>query len=186
MSSLKKILFKDLFKLEPQKFQEYHDVLKFLKAIPLKSKKQIESITDLTFGEVAAIKICLQDLKLKNIAEIFKITFELKEKKLLEIDVVQLYHSINWIKKEIEFIYNRELENLTSASDSKLKEAGIDDLNIFGEMNTLIALGEKFGKSPQEIENWNYEIVFSLMLHQKISNDVNKRFVELNKPVSND
>ena len=98
--------------------------------------------------------------------------------------MVKFYHSLNWIKEEIQNVYEREVQSLSSPPDSKLKDAGIDDLNIFGEMNTLIALGEKFGKAPQEIENWNYEIVFSLILHQKISSDINKRYIELNKPAN--
>ena len=186
MSSLQKISFQKLFQLKPQKFEEYHNVLKHLEAIPMKGKKQIESITDLTFGEVAAIKMLLQEPNFLNIVEIFKIIFELEQKDLFKIDVIQFYHSINWIKQEVQAVYDREVENLTSTPDSKLKDAGIDELNIFGEMNTLIMLGEKFSKAPQEIENWNYNLVFSLMLHQKISSEVNKRYVELITPKSNE
>ena len=184
--SLQKISFKQLFQLQNDKFEEYHNVLQYLEEIPIKGKKKIESITDLTFGEVATIKMYLQETSYQNIIEIFKLIFGLEENQIHKIDVVNFYHSLNWIKKEVQNIYDREIQSLSSPPDSKLKDAGIDDLNIFGEMNTLIALGEKFGKAPQEIENWNYEIVFSLILHQKISAEINKRYVELNKPENND
>lgn len=184
--SLQKISFKQLFQLQNEKFEEYHNVLQYLEAIPIKGKNKIESITDLTFGEVAIIKMCLQEPSYQNIIEIFKTIFGLEENQIHKIDVVKFYHSLNWIKEEVQNVYDREVQSLSSPPDSKLKDAGIDDLNIFGEMNTLIALGEKFGKAPQEIENWNYEIVFSLILHQKISSDINKRYIELNKPVNNE
>lgn len=184
--SLQKISTFKLFQLQTSEFEKYHIVLKHLNPIPdvIPMKNKIESITDLTFGEVASIKMLLAEPNYNNLVEIYKIIFGLED--LITVDVVQFYHSINWIKNELEDIYNREVENLTSTPDSKLKDAGIEDLNIFGELNTLIMLGEKFSKSPQEIENWNYNLVFSLTLHQKISNDINKRYIELNKPVQND
>ena len=176
--SLKKISFRQLFQLKNENFEEYHKVLKFLEPVQLNNK--IESITDLTFGEVAEIKILLQNGSFLSLTEMFKIIFGLTQNEIYKINVINFYHALNWIQNEIETIYEREVKNLSSSADSKMKDAGIDELNVFGEMNTLIMLGEKFGKAPQEIENWKYNLVFSLMLHQKISSEVNKRYVELN------
>jgi hypothetical protein len=184
MSSLQKISFRQLFQLKNHRFEEYHKVLQHLEAIPLNDR--IESLTDLTFGEVAGIKLNLKQPTFLNMIEIFKTIFGLSQNEIYKINVIEFYHALNWIKEEIQNIYDREIQNLSSTPDSKLKDAGIDDLNIFGEMNTLIAFGEKFGKAPQEVENWNYNLVFSLMLHQKISSDINKRYVELNKLVINE
>lgn len=184
MSSLQKISFRQFFQLKNQRFEEYHNVLQYLEALPLNDK--IESLTDLTFGEVAGIKLDLKQPTFDNMIDIFKTIFGLSQKEIYKINVIEFYHALNWIKEEIQNIYDREIQNLSFTPDSKLKDAGIDDLNIFGEMNTLIALGEKFGKAPQEVENWNYNLVFSLMLHQKISTEINKRYVELNKPATNE
>lgn len=181
--SLRKITTRQLFLLSNDKFDKYHRVLKHLDPIQLHGKKQLESLTDLTFGEVTGIKMNLKHSSFNNMIDIFKTIFGLEQKEIYKVDVVQFYHALNWIKEEIQAIYEREVQSLSSTPDSKMKDAGIDDLNIFGEMNTLIMLGEKYGKAPQEIENWNYNLVFSLMLHQKISSDINKRYVELNKPV---
>ncbi|SNA77389.1 hypothetical protein [Flavobacterium psychrophilum] len=182
--SLQNISFRQLFQLKSQKFEEYHSLLSHL--TPIKLTDSIGSLTDLTFGEVAEIKRSLQRPTFENTTKLFEIIFKIDQKKLYKINVIEFYHALNWIKHEVQSVYNREVENLSPDTDSKLKDAGVDELNIFGEMNTLIALGEKFSKAPQEVENWSYNLVFSLMLHQKISSDINKRYVELNKPVNND
>lgn len=183
--SLEKIPVHKLFKLEYNSFEQYHNVLKHLQPIAIKRKgKSIASMTDLTFGEVTEVKMNLQDASFDNMKEIFKTVFRLKKYEFLNIDVLEFYHALNWIREEIQSIYENEKQNLSQAPDPKLVEAGIEDLNIFGELNTLIALGEKFGKAPQEVENWNYNLVFSLMLHQKISGEVSKNYSELNKPAN--
>lgn len=183
--TLEKISLSELFLLQNKQFEEYHNVLKHLVPKPIKAKKEIESLTDLTFGEVTLIKMNLKEPSLNSMVEIFKTIFGLSQKDIFKISVIDFYHALNWIKEEIQTIYNRELDNLSSSPDPKLKEAGIDALNVFGEMNTLIMLGEKFGQPPQDIENWSYNLVFSLMLHQKITADVNKNLIEINK-VKND
>ena len=183
--SLAKIPVYKLFKLQNESFEEYHNLLKHLEPKPIKRKgKIISSLTDLTFGEVAGLKMSFSDTSFESMRDVFKTVFGLKKFEFLNVDVINFYHALNWIREEMQSIYERERHNLTSTPDAKLKDAGIEDLNMFGELNTLIALGEKFSKPPQEVENWNYNLVFSLMLHQKVSNDINKRYQELNKPAN--
>ena len=182
MTTLKKISLKKLFTLQVEQFESYHNVLKHLEPNPIFNA----SITDFTFGEVAKIKILLQNTTFENVIELFKSIFKIDEGIIYKMDVVQFYENFNWINNEVKQIIEREVENLSSEPDSKLKDAGVDSLNIFKELNTLILLGEKFATPPQEVENWNYSLVFGLMLHNKITNDINRRLVELNKTKAND
>ena len=183
MSTLKKISLKKLFTLQGDEFENYHNVLKHLQPKPFMKSS---AIIDLNFGEVAKIKMLLQNTKLENIIELFKIIFKIDEGLIYKIDVVQFYETFNWINNEVKEIVEREIENLSSEPDSKLKDAGVEQLNIFKELNTLILLGEKFSTPPQEVEKWNYSLVFGLMLHNKITNDINKNLAEINKAKAND
>ena len=183
MSSLQKISLKKLLTLQGSEFESYHNVLKHLQPHPF---LQPTPIVDFTFGEVAKIKMLLQNTTFENVIELFKTIFKIDEGLIYNMDVVQFYETFNWINNEVKQIIEREVENLSSEPDSKLKDAGVDSLNIFKELNTLILLGEKFATPPQEVENWNYSLVFGLMLHNKITNDINRRLVELNKSKTND
>lgn len=174
------ITAQQLFLLDRDRFDDYHNLLKHLVAKPIIGKRKINSLTELSFGEVALMKLVIQEPRFESIIKIFKVAFGLKKKQVLQLDVISFYHALNWLKEEVRMIYEREAKNLNAETDSKLKDAGIDRLNIFGEMNTLIALGQKFSKPPQEIENWNYNLVFTLTMHEKISREIQKRFQELN------
>jgi hypothetical protein len=178
------ITVQKLFQLDSEQFDKYHSILKHLDPLPYNNN--VWSVTDLSFGQVATLKLLLKEPSYMNVVEIMNIVFGISSNELTKMSTIKFYHAINWIKNEIEQVYEREVENLTSDIDPLMKEAGVDRLNVFGDMNSLIMLGEKFSKSPDEIEHWNYNLVFSLLLHQKISSEVNKRYVELKTPVSND
>jgi hypothetical protein len=178
-NDLRNISTKKLFALQTERFEQYHNTLKHLKAKPILKGKEAKPIESLTFGEVISIRHNLQNPTIDGIFEVFNLVFGLNRKELLKANVIQFYHAFNWVQEQILSITKREQKKLTSSPDEKLKSAGIEDLNIFGELNTLIALGEKFGKAPQEVEKWTYSFVFSLMYHDKISSDINKRYTKL-------
>jgi hypothetical protein len=179
LNGLVNIKTKRLFSLETTKFEQYHNTLKLLKAKSILKGKQAKSIESLTFGEVVELKRNLSTPTIENVLRAFSLVFELSDQDVLKTDVVDFYHAFNFIKEEITIIADREQKKLSSVPDEKLKSAGIEELNIFGELNTLILIGEKFGKSPQEVENWSYSLVFSLMYHDKISNDISKRYSKI-------
>lgn len=178
-NDLRNILIKDLFSLQADMFEKYHNTLKFLKPLPIFKNKELTPIEALTFGEVISIRQNLRNQNIDGIYDIFKIVFGFKSNDFFKLKVVQFYQAFNWVQEQILLIEKREQSKLSSSPDDKLKSAGIEDLNIFQELNTLIALGEKFGKSPQEVENWTYSFVFSLMYHEKISNEINKRYFKI-------
>jgi hypothetical protein len=173
---------KKLFSLPAERFNEYYNVLHHLYPKPLKKYQKVQSLTELTFGEVATIKMDIQKPSIENLLSIYKVIFGIEDKDFYSLDAVSFFHSLNWINEQIKGIIDREQKSLASEPDSKLKEAGIEQMSVFGEMNTLIAIGEKFGKTPQEVENWNYNLVFTLMLHQKKSYEINKKYQEIITP----
>lgn len=178
-NDLTNISIKQLFALHSERFEQYHNTLKHLMPKPVLKGKQAKPIESLTFGEVITIKQSLNAPNIDGLLQVFSLVFRLRKADILKVDVLQFYHAFNWVQEQVITINKKEQKTLTSTPDGKLKEAGIEDLNIFGELNTLIALGEKFGKAPQEVEKWAYSIVFSLMYHDKISSDINKRYTKI-------
>ena len=70
-------------------------------------------------------------------------------------------------------------QNIYECFDMVFKVKLVMRLVPFGELNTLKSLAQQFGKSPDEVENWKYNLVFSLMLHDKVSGEVQKAYNEL-------
>lgn len=159
-NQIKNISVKSLFNLPEDRFELYHDILKYLKPMPRLGKRSAKDIETLTFGEVVSIRQGLNDPDADVVIEMFCLVFGIKKTNVLNSNVIDFYHAFNWIKDQIIEINDREQNKLSSAPDGKLKEAGIEELNVFGELNTLIALGEKFGKSPEEIKSGRIALFF--------------------------
>jgi hypothetical protein len=164
-----------LFSLPSDKFEEYHNICQFQKGNNNIKNKTCDGLMSLSWLDVSEIKDYFQSMNVEGIVTALKIVFGLKEKEILHLDIKEFYQAFNWIQDELLKIYKAE-KKLSSKPDSKLKEAGIDDLNIFGDLNSLIAIGEKFATPPHEVEKWNYSLVFSLIYHDKISGEVQKRY----------
>lgn len=180
---LRNITFKELFQHEETVFEEYHSVLKHLRPKKItKGKNNYNKLTDMTFGEVISIKLNLQKPNYQAIVSIFKAVFGLTEEQVSGLNVVEFFHAFNWIKEEIVEIYNNEQKNLKGTTEPKLKEAGIERLNVFGDMNSLIMLGKIYATPPHEVEKWNYLTVFSYLMYERISKEISDEYRRLTAP----
>ncbi len=176
-SELKNISIKAFFALE-EGFEEYHNVLKYLNPKPVLKGNRAKKIQSFSYGEVRAIIGTVQSPNFESIIEMLCKVFNLKKRQVYRISVVDFYHAFNWIKQEIKVILKKE-QVLNSKPNGKLIQAGIKKLNVFGELNTLIALGKQFGKSPTEVQQWSYRLVFSILYHEKTVNEIDKNYNNL-------
>lgn len=176
-SQLYNIKLRKLLSLDQDRFEYYNNVLKYVNG-----KADIDALENLPFGDIIKLKKYIQLETYEGIAKCFEVVHGINKKDLFKLSVLEFYSRFNWIKENLKKLIDREHANLKADADEKLKLAGLDRLNIFGELNTLIAIAEKYGKTPQEVEGWQYSLVFSLMLHSKISGDIYKRYTELLNP----
>lgn len=86
-----------------------------------------------------------------------------------------------WIRQQYEKINKLEADYLTNPPDVKLIQAGIKELDILGDVNTIDSL------SGGDILKWNsvrelpYNEIFNKLLKNTIEARINKRLVEINK-----
>lgn len=172
---VEKINVSKLFSLPSDKFEEYHSMCQFQKSKNVLRGKVCNTIMSLRFVDVSDIKENFESMNVNGIISSLRLAFGLKENEILHTDVVEFYQAFNWMQEELDRIYKAE-KKLNSQPESKLKEAGINELDIFGNLNSLIAIGEKFATPPHEVEKWSYSLVFSLIYHNKISNEIQKRY----------
>jgi hypothetical protein len=173
---MKNITVKQLFESTPEEFKEYHEILKHLipKIPPI--GKQIKSLTDLSYGKVALIRSELGVNEFETILNVFKAAFKIKRDNVLNMEIVQFYQALNWLQEELKTLSMREKKFLSAEPDPVLKEAGIDRLNVFTDLNPLINLAKQYSKSPDEVSKWNYNLVFSLLLHGKIMGEIDVEY----------
>lgn len=185
MNELIDISVKELFTLESNKFDAYNDLLQNLNGKNVAAGKTAKDIYQLPYCSVSSLKGFMQSPSLPGFISVFKLVFDVDEKEFLKMKATEFYYSFNWLQNQIIELVEGE-KRLESEPDENWKLAGIERLNIFGELNTLINIGKQYSKSPQEIEQWTYELVFTLALHNKIDGDINKRYSEIiNTPKAN-
>lgn len=185
MFNLDNISVKELFHLQDdQLFEQYMRFSDeedgfYLKPKEVFAGREATPLGSLTYGEVATIKQNLVKPTFDNLYETFDLVFKVKKITYLAQDVVSYLYALNWIKAEIKMILEREKKTLGGTPDPLLEAAGVHRLVPFGELNTILAIAQKYGKSPEEVENWKYNLVFSMMVHDKVSGEVQTEYNRL-------
>jgi hypothetical protein len=166
---IKDIKIKHLSKNNTKAFEIYANIIPANNIICGKEVNFME----LTFDEVSVIKRLLTrntDESLKMIIKIFT------DEKIENVFYYELISFIKWLTKTI--IEFQTKENELSVTDSKMLSAGIERLNMFGELNTKIQLAEQFGKLPSDIGKMTYVQVLQIMSYNSVKHQIQK---ELNK-----
>ena len=185
MFDLENISVQELYQLEDEKlFQKYMRFSNeednfYLKPKGIFAGREATPLGSLTYGEVATIKQNLAKPTFQSIYETFDLVFNIKKTTYLTQDVVSYLYALNWIKTEIKKIIEREKKTLGGDPDPLLEAAGVHRLVPFGELNTILAIAQKYGKSPEEVESWKYNLVFSMMVHDKVSGEVQTEYNKL-------
>ena len=91
--------------------------------------------------------------------------------KLEDCRIIDFYQWQKYVVEELNVRTKREAQ--LEITDPRLKQAGAERLNIFGELNTKIALAEQFGTTPQEVGGWNYDFVVNILLFNKVRAEIN-------------
>lgn len=179
MFGLEDITVKELYQQTPKVFESYMELQHVLNAKPMFSNKPAKKLESLTFGEVAKLKRIVMNIRYEGLIEAFTMVFGTNKVYYEMASVTDYLPALKYINHSISILVKREMKLLSSESDPELDLAGVEKLNKFAELNVLIDLGKKFGKSPDEIQNWRYGTVFSIMLHQKTESEIQKRYIEI-------
>ena len=99
--------------------------------------------------------------------------------KLLKNNIKLLF--ILWVHKQYKLINETESKYLFNPPDAKLLQAGIKELDILGDINTIDSLADGDVLKWERIDNLKYETVFNKLLKNTIEARINKKLVEINK-----
>lgn len=160
---------------------KYMELRKILNPVGKFGKRNAAKLSQLTYGEVSVLKRNVANPSYPSIMDSFKKVFRADTKEVLDATVTQFFPALNWIAVEMGALIKKETKALSGDTDSALKEAGVERLNAFQEGNVLIKIGKEFGKSPDEVENWEYGTVFTILLHDKVTSEIERAYAEIKK-----
>ncbi len=98
---------------------------------------------------------------------------------LNRIENNDILHFIFWVKDELEMIAKMEQDYLQSDTDPDLIQAGINELNQFGEQNTIDSLTGGDMTKENEIKALPYSRIFDRLLKMNIENGIQKRLIKI-------
>ncbi|TYP71495.1 hypothetical protein [Aquimarina intermedia] len=179
MFDLNHISVKEFFTLEEDQAKEYMKLQEIIKPSNEFGKYKAKKLGVLSFGQVASIKRNVLNPNYDSLIETFQLVYDVKVDQILNSDIVDFLQAFNYILESTKNLITKENKALSSDPDFDLEMAGINRLSVFGELSTLIAIAEKFGKTPQEVEEWQYNFVLSLMIHNKIYKEIEQKYNEI-------
>lgn len=83
-----------------------------------------------------------------------------------------------WIFDEFEKINKMEREYLSGAVSKKLRNAGIDRLNVLGYFNTIDAIAKEYGYKHSEAARLKYSLIFDIQYRNKILTEIHNELIE--------
>lgn len=181
----------DFLQLPEEKQKELLPALKVLK--PLSNytrrpwfKKRThgvkDSITELTFGEVNIVKRYVIKGTMEDLIEAFKIVYKCKARDIIRMEVIQFYRCMIFITNEVDKIINMERQHWDTEPtdhDAKLQQAGVKELERFGDLPMIDSLAGGDILRYNDIEKLNYLEVHYILWYRAIQTNIQNRFQKL-------
>lgn len=184
MFDLDDITVLKLVKLEPEHFDKYVQLQNVMKAKSVFCGNDAVQIGSLSYGSVSEIKRIFAKPTHEGIFDVFGLIFNVTKNQILRANVTSYFYALNHIINAVRSLTEKESKLLKAKADKKhelLVQAGVNRLQVFGELPVLLSLGRSFSIEPKKINDWNYNFVLSIMVHDKITEEILEDYNELNK-----
>ena len=93
-------------------------------------------------------------------------------------DYNECLYFIFWVIDEIQAINKMEADNLSADPDVKLLAAGINEMNQFGDLNTIDSLASGDITKYEQIKSLPYHVIFDKQLKTKVETNINKKLAK--------
>lgn len=97
------------------------------------------------------------------------------------LDFNDCLYFVLWINDQIKYWNEMEREHLSREPEMDLIAAGINEMDIFGDLNVTDSIAIKYGLTPWEVEGWSYQRVFDIQLKSKKEAEFQKKLIEIQK-----
>ena len=144
--------------------------LRYLKPKNVLGKRKAKNIYKMPFADVENMRRRFNTPE--GLIDAMCVLFDCPEDLMLDYRIIQFHHAANYLISQIKRINDVERATLSKPPKQDDVELGIRELDRFGALNILDRLGQEFGKSPEEVEQWPYGLIYSLMWKRRIESDI--------------
>lgn len=111
-----------------------------------------------------------------NIDEIIKLICDIKDISVKKIADKEKISLTLWLIDELEAIGNLEQNYLSSQPEPELIASGIDELNVFGELNIIDSLAGGDILKWEQVKQLPYHSIFDKLRKDNIERKINKNY----------
>lgn len=181
----------DFLQLSEEQQKELLPALKVLKPLPNYTRRRWfkkrthgvkDSITELTFGEVNSIKRLVMRETTEDLLKAFEIVYKCKARDIIRMEVTQFYRCMILITNEVDKIIKMEQQHWNTEPtdyDIKLQQAGVKELEQFGDLPIIDSLADGDILRYNDIEKLNYLEVHYILWYRAIQTNIQNRFHKL-------
>ena len=170
--NIENIKLKQLWSLPIEKQQSYLNILQCLKSKNKIGKYKIYDLEELPYADVVLIQSHFHSAMYDDCLTAMSLSTKQPKIFIEKFCIVEFSHGWNYISDMISEI-NKKMQLLVKPPKPMLIDAGIEKLNMFGELNVLTALAKEYSTTPFEVEQWPWGFVYALQLKNKIESDIN-------------
>lgn len=184
MTEINNITVKQYFQLpDPSQYDVFFDTMN-PKNVLCGGKA---NLSKLTFDEVEVIRRVLNAPTYEDLRDVFLHCFNIKgdlktsgEQQLLNENVFSFFQANQYLSGYIVKIAEREKNLLTEEPDEKLEMVNAKErLQPVAHLLTKIRLAEQFSTDTDTIGKWKYSKVFTILVANKKSREVNKDYNQI-------
>jgi hypothetical protein len=171
LDKIENIKLRKLWELPEKKQTSYLNVLQCLKARSKLGKYKLHEFETLPYADVVLIEKYYESGTYDDCLKAMGLATKKDPLLIDHFGVVEFSHAWNYIGDQLEYINSRK-KMLIKQPKQIMLDAGIEKLNMFGELNVLTAIAKDFSTTPFEVEQWPWGFVFTLQLKNKIESDI--------------
>lgn len=134
--------------------------------------------TDLWFLSWSDLIELKEKVEAGNLLECLKITHGIKDEDFQNVRVLNAFSVYKWVVESIKSISTLEAQELSYEPTEEEKNAGIDELSIFGHSVSVDALASGNILQYEALLNTPYATIFQKLCLEKTKTQINKNFID--------
>ena len=179
INELENITVLQFFSLPMDELLQQYNLLKMLRQSDTLKDKKADSILMQPYSMIVKLKKYYSNLTPEAMVAMVKMVFGIKNEVQMQFKIVEYFPAVNFIVNGLDKIIELEVKRLTSQPKEELIMAGVEKMQVYGDLNTIDQLAGGDMLKWNEIEKMPWQYVFTKLCMEKDRADIQESYSEI-------
>jgi len=137
INELENITVLQFFSLPMDELLQQYNLLKMLKQSDTLKDKKADSILMQPYSMIVKLKKYYSNLTPEAMVTMVKMVFGIENEVQMQFKIVEYFPAVNFIVNGLDKIIELEVKRLTSQPKEELLMAGVEKMQVYGDLNTI-------------------------------------------------